>query len=100
MCRHPVIMNAWKRLITLAEAQYGAFSLAQAADFHITERDVQRRTENEGWERLHSGVYVLPGATPSCEQASMGALLAVRPGRPTGQRGVLVTARSARGFTG
>ncbi|MGH8910223.1 MAG: hypothetical protein ACRD0K_27935, partial [Egibacteraceae bacterium] len=38
---------------------------------------------------------MLPGAGPSYEQAAMGALLAVRPGRANGKRGVLVAARSA-----
>ncbi|MGH8900702.1 MAG: type IV toxin-antitoxin system AbiEi family antitoxin domain-containing protein [Egibacteraceae bacterium] len=88
-------MNEWQRLVRLAGGQYGAFSRAQAMELGIPERTLRERVEMEGWERLHEGVYVLPGAVPTYEQAAMAALLGIRPGRPYGKRGVFVAARSA-----
>ena len=88
-------MNEWQRLIRLAESQHGVFSLTQATQLGLSPRAVQERVHREGWDRSHNGVFRLPGASSTYEQAAMAALLAVRPGRATGERGVLVAARSA-----
>lgn len=88
-------MNTWQRLMRLAYEQHGVFSLSQAIALGLAARTLRDRIEAQGWERLHNGVYLLPGAVPTYEQATMAALLAVRPGRPSMERNVLVAGRSA-----
>jgi len=65
-------MNA---LLALAERQYGIVTRAQAVQCGLTERQVDHRVATGALERVHSGVYRVPGSFRSARQRAMAAVL-------------------------
>ncbi|MBW3601768.1 MAG: type IV toxin-antitoxin system AbiEi family antitoxin domain-containing protein [Actinobacteria bacterium] len=86
-------MGPWERLTVLGRRQHGVVTLGQAARLGLCRRTVQRRAASGGWERLHRGVYGLPGSTPNLERAAIAAVLAAGPRS-------LVAARTAAALWG
>ena len=72
--------TSWKRLWALADHQYGAFALQQAAELSIPARAIQRLARSEQITRLHKGVYQAPGASFTNLLKASAAILAVPDG--------------------
>lgn len=69
-------MPSTGRIVALAQRQHGVVHLSQAITCNVSARSVQRLVA-DGWERLHRGVYALPGSLPTDQRAGAAALLAV-----------------------
>jgi predicted transcriptional regulator of viral defense system len=69
-------MGPWERLTVVGRRQHGVVTLDQAARLRLCRRTVQRRAAAGSWERLHRGVYGLPGSAPTLERSASAAVLA------------------------
>ncbi|MGH8885015.1 MAG: type IV toxin-antitoxin system AbiEi family antitoxin domain-containing protein [Egibacteraceae bacterium] len=70
-------MNAWAKLATVARRHHYVVSGVQAAACGLDPATLWRRATSERWERLHPGVYALPGSAATHERQISAALLAV-----------------------
>jgi hypothetical protein len=70
-------MRGWTGLVTLAERQHGVFALWQAVHLGLSPRTVQACVTTRGWQRLHHGVYALPGSAATYSRRLMAARLAI-----------------------
>jgi hypothetical protein len=70
-------MNAWAELIAGAQHHHWIVSGVQAAACGMSPATLWRRATAERWERLHPGVYALPGSAATHERQISAALLAV-----------------------
>jgi very-short-patch-repair endonuclease len=64
-----------RRARTIAEAQFGLVSRAQAMDLGFSPAAVARRVRAGYWDRLLPGVFRIAGAPTSARQAAMAAAL-------------------------
>lgn len=67
--------EAERRVIRLAETQFGVISRIQAIALGMSPRAIDRRVANGTWVRLCSGIYRLVGAVPTWEQQLIAACL-------------------------
>lgn len=72
-------MHKWDRLRRAAAHQHGLVTVTQADRLGISRWSLARHGRERGWERLHTGVYALPGSAWSYERSVMAAVLAVGP---------------------
>jgi very-short-patch-repair endonuclease len=68
------------QLARLAAAQYGVFSREQARSTGMSESSIERRVRSKLWVPVYEGIYSLPAAGPSWDQALMATLLWAGPG--------------------
>jgi len=59
----------------LAARQYGTITRTQLLESGLTERQVEHRLSTATLERVHPGVYRIPGSFPSRRQRAMAAVL-------------------------
>lgn len=71
-------MAAFADLADLARRQHGLVERGQAAALGVDPRALARRVDREGWERLHAGVFALPGSLDTGERRVLAAVLAVQ----------------------
>lgn len=64
-------------LATIASAQYGVFTLAQALACGLTERTIERRTGRGAFVRLDPGVFAVGGSPSNWRRGVMAAVLSV-----------------------
>ncbi len=59
----------------LAERQYGVVTREQALASGLTERQIDHRASTGALERVHPGVFRIPGSFPSARQRAMAVVL-------------------------
>lgn len=74
---HSPSMNAWTELIAVARRSHHVVCVEQAVACGLNPSTLWRRAAAENWERLHPGVFALPGSTATHERKISGALLAI-----------------------
>lgn len=84
------------RVTTLASSQHAVASRAQLRDLGLTDRQIDRHVREGRLDRLHLGVYAIPGAPATWHQALMAATLAAGPEAAASHR----SAARLRGFDG
>ncbi|MPZ89002.1 MAG: hypothetical protein GEU81_13215 [Nitriliruptorales bacterium] len=72
-------MDAWQQIVDTASKQFGVVRVSQVVARGIEERTFRRHAQRFAWQRLHRGVYALPGYPESYERDVMAALLANGP---------------------
>lgn len=55
-------MNRWAMLFAAAARRHGVLTVDDARACGISDRTLRARAAAEGWERLHRGVWAVPGA--------------------------------------
>jgi hypothetical protein len=70
-------MKAWAELIAVARRTQHVVSIDQAVACGLNPSTLRRRAAAEHWERLHPGVFALPGSTATWERKISAALLAI-----------------------
>jgi hypothetical protein len=70
-------MNRWGALVEQSRRHHAVCSVGLAAACGLDASTLRRRAAAEQWERLHPGVYALPGSGPSPERRISAALLAI-----------------------
>jgi hypothetical protein len=71
------VVNRWGTLVDQSRRHHAVCSVRLAADCGLDPSTLRRRAAAERWERLHPGVFALPGSAPSPERRISAALLAV-----------------------
>ena len=71
-------MNRWGALVEASRRRHHACSVGLAATCGLDPTTLRRRAVAERWERLHPGVFALPGSPPTPERAISAALLGCR----------------------
>ncbi|HKN40670.1 MAG TPA: type IV toxin-antitoxin system AbiEi family antitoxin domain-containing protein, partial [Acidimicrobiia bacterium] len=69
-------MHPERAIALVAESQHGLVTREQAQAAGLSYEAIRGRLRAGLWERLHQGVYRLPGVPPSPKQQVMGACLA------------------------
>lgn len=87
-----------QRIATVAAAQYGVFSRAQARRCGATDEVIRWRLKVGRWDRLHPSVYRLAGTTTTWRQHAMAACLHWGPGATLSHRAA-VFVRGLSGYT-
>ncbi len=70
-------MNTWGSLISTGRQHHHVVTIAQAHACGLDPTTLRRRARAECWERLHPGVFALPGSAHTYERQVSAALLAV-----------------------
>lgn len=74
----------WPELLAHARRRHGIVTIADAADHAVPRSVLHRRAAQEGWTRLHPGVWLVAGARDS-DDARLVAALAATSGTAAGE---------------